>query len=576
AKNQKQFIDWCSDHGVPESQCTSCDPNRTFSLKSDWCQDHNTRDSVCTLCHPELALKQKNAEASTAKAGQWCEHGFGKKDCFKCNPGTEAKFKKMNDWCGGHDVPESQCFKCQGDLQAIVNKRLQVSTVKTDLLQQKRAIDISLEKDLPAGAFCGTHLLRLKLSSKKMASTIGLRYELVRKRALTETLKCNAEVIYNNDELAKISSRFGGTVKGVSVKLGQVVKKGAVLMVIDSPALGELRSRLKTERDLLALVKTLSKDTQELLKILENKSLNATEASKMVSALKVGEAKAELLKSISEMQSTEKAFTYQKKLKKEGLGLETSFLEAQKNHISAFSGFGALLEKIHLTMHKSLVIQQGKVDMLLGKIGDVKAPKSSTSTGLYVIESPQAGTVISKSIVPGEIIKPGASLATVCNLNKMWVKIDLRQDDVGLIKVGQGIEFTTRGGYAQKFTGKISWLGSEVEDKTRMISAMAVVDSFKELLRKNTYGKVRIYIHRNDDALIIPKTALQWEGCCHVVFVKMADDLFAPRKVKLGYEAKDFYVVQAGLLEGEQLVTRGSFLLKTEILKSSIGAGCTD
>jgi len=56
----------------------------------------------------------------------------------------------------------------------------------------------------------------------------------------------------------------------------------------------------------------------------------------------------------------------------------------------------------------------------------------------------------------------------------------------------------------------------------------------------------------------------------------LRDDLYAPRKVRLGYEGKDFYEVKVGLLEGEPVVTQGSFLLKTEILKSSIGAGCTD
>ena len=61
-----------------------------------------------------------------------------------------------------------------------------------------------------------------------------------------------------------------------------------------------------------------------------------------------------------------------------------------------------------------------------------------------------------------------------------------------------------------------------------------------------------------------------------VVFAKISDNEFVPRKVRLGFEGPDFYEVMSGLSEGESVVTTGSFLLKTEILKSSIGAGCCE
>jgi cobalt-zinc-cadmium efflux system membrane fusion protein len=60
------------------------------------------------------------------------------------------------------------------------------------------------------------------------------------------------------------------------------------------------------------------------------------------------------------------------------------------------------------------------------------------------------------------------------------------------------------------------------------------------------------------------------------VFVRQADDLYLPRKVVLGSRAGNHTEVLKGLAEGEAVVTTGSFLLKTEILKSSIGAGCCE
>lgn len=55
---------------------------------------------------------------------KWCEHGFEKGNCYRCEPKLAEKFKKSGDWCGGHNVPESQCFPCNSGLQEKVNKRL--------------------------------------------------------------------------------------------------------------------------------------------------------------------------------------------------------------------------------------------------------------------------------------------------------------------------------------------------------------------------------------------------------------------------------------------------------------------
>jgi len=74
----------------------------------------------------------------------------------------------------------------------------------------------------------------------------------------------------------------------------------------------------------------------------------------------------------------------------------------------------------------------------------------------------------------------------------------------------------------------------------------------------------------------VPASAVQWEGCCNVVFVKKSNTAYEPRKVHLGIATGSVYQVLNGVNVGEEIVTQGSFLLKTEILKGSIGAGCCE
>lgn len=571
ATDLPKFVDWCEEHSVPESQCNLCNDNLKFSLKSDWCQDHSVRDSECILCHPELK-KPKASPVSTS--GNYCEHGFEKGECFRCDSSLEAKFKKTGDWCAGHSTPESQCFKCQKELQGIVDERLKVSTVRTDLLNAKKDLEVITEGKLPESAFCGTHLLRIKLSSKDMAQKVGFGYSLITKKRLSENLKANSEITYPQNKTLNISSRFSGVVKGLTVQLGDKVKKGQVLASLECPELGELLSDYKTEKQLLGLSQKIYDNTQFLINELKINTLSASEVSKKLSSLEVGEAKIELLNIITEMKTSEQQFELQKELQKEKLGRATEFIDAQKNYEMAYSKFGATIEKYQLKIQRNLLLQLGVVNKLKRKLSWIE-PGASGST--YNVISKQAGTIISQNITSGMNIQNGQLLFKVSDLDKMWVKINIKDDDASRVKIGQPLKFITNNKKnPESFEGKVFWLGAEVDDKTRMVSVLGEVDTKNTLLRNNTYGQTLIRIHDKSDVLTVPKSALQWEGCCHVVFVKLKDDVFAPRKVKLGYEGKGFFEVEAGLQEGEVVVTKGSFLLKTEILKSSIGAGCTD
>jgi hypothetical protein len=50
--------DWCSEHAVPESQCTRCNSALipAFKATNDWCEDHGLPESQCLKCNPELKI----------------------------------------------------------------------------------------------------------------------------------------------------------------------------------------------------------------------------------------------------------------------------------------------------------------------------------------------------------------------------------------------------------------------------------------------------------------------------------------------------------------------------------------
>jgi len=88
------------------------------------------------------------------------------------------------------------------------------------------------------------------------------------------------------------------------------------------------------------------------------------------------------------------------------------------------------------------------------------------------------------------------------------------------------------------------------------------------------YGKGMIQIEAPAKAQVVPKTAVQWYERSSVVFVQKAGDLFEPRQVSVGRKEGPFWEITAGIQPNEAVATTGSFLLKTELMKGSIGAGC--
>jgi cobalt-zinc-cadmium efflux system membrane fusion protein len=125
------------------------------------------------------------------------------------------------------------------------------------------------------------------------------------------------------------------------------------------------------------------------------------------------------------------------------------------------------------------------------------------------------------------------------------------------------------------FTGKVLWIDTEVNDRTRTVRVRAEVGNAEGLLRANMFGSGEIQLDKPRTSLLVPRDAVQWEGASFVVFVRKRADEYEPRRVIVGEEVGKFLeLAWADLKPGEEIVTTGSFLLKTEIQKGSIGAGC--
>ena len=140
------------------------------------------------------------------------------------------------------------------------------------------------------------------------------------------------------------------------------------------------------------------------------------------------------------------------------------------------------------------------------------------------------------------------------------------------MRVGQEATFKVLSYPGEQFHGKIVRVGNEIERESRTLEARIEVDNGEGRLKPGMFADVEITTDVLRDALIISDAALQTEEDNQIVFVALDTNKFEKRVVKLGLEHQGRVQILEGVKKGERVVTDGSFILKSEMLKGEMEA----
>jgi membrane fusion protein, heavy metal efflux system len=184
------------------------------------------------------------------------------------------------------------------------------------------------------------------------------------------------------------------------------------------------------------------------------------------------------------------------------------------------------------------------------------------SFGQGVIRSPIAGTVVEKSIAPGQTLSTGSSPCfTIANTSKMWVMAQIFGADVARVHAGDRATIITSDGGAP-LAGTVTNVGAVVDPDTRSVTARVQVDNPDGALKRQMYVQVRIQSHQQHQGLLLPVSAvLRNDENLPYVYVAAADGSYARRSVALGARVGNRFVIPEGLHTGDRVVVDGSIFL---------------
>ena len=225
---------------------------------------------------------------------------------------------------------------------------------------------------------------------------------------------------------------------------------------------------------------------------------------------------------------------------------------------------------------------KSRMNGLSGKLGlaglsesDFQALKNGDDADAsWVFSAGRDGTILERRAPLGEILEAGTTLALIGDPQALWIEAHVRDSDLGDFQVGKRLQFAVDGNSLSFAQGEIIWVSQYLEPQTRTGLVRARLTENASGLRAHLFGRIKLVQSNNERAVMVPKDAVQWEGCCNVVFVQEAVNRYKTTKIEIEKGNNNYYVANSDLEPGQLVVTNGSFLLKSELKKEGLGIGC--
>lgn len=346
---------------------------------------------------------------------------------------------------------------------------------------------------------------------------------------------------------------LGGRIVETRVELGEHVKKGQVLAILDSPEINKLAAEtLNTRNNIEAEIK-------------KSKADYATEKSQNQARLELAQATYNRLNKL-----LDEKIAAMKSLETARADLEVIKLRIENIQKKEEVEIRALEKKLKISL-RSLTDRLRQLGVPDKEIAEML--KSEVAVLIVPITATREGVITDVQANPGETINGEDPLFNILDYSTVWAQAEVYEGDMDRVAAGQKVTIRANAIPNRKFEGKVSHVGSEVDPKKRTLPVRVEIPNPELRLKPDMFVELYIQTEEPTLAIKVPKDAIV-EGSGHyAVFVQVKDGTFQMTRVVLGRSFGDDVEITQGLKPGQRVVARGAFQLDSTILKSQ---GSTD
>ena len=252
--------------------------------------------------------------------------------------------------------------------------------------------------------------------------------------------------------------------------------------------------------------------------------------------------------------------------------LDLKFAEQNLKRLNELSAIGAAPQKDLRAAEIEYSRAQAELARASGKVA-LYGGTANVVDQEFVLRSPLAGTVVDKSINPGQEVRPdqmtanAAPLFVITDPARLWVLLDATEGDLPALRPGGRIVLRSRTYPDRTFSGTIDTVSSFVDPASRTVKLRGSVDNAEGLLKAEMYVTAELAA-KETAGVDVPATAVYLRGDRHYTFIEEAKGAFRRQEVKIGLAHFGHVTVVEGLVAGQKVVTDGALFLDQMLTES--------
>jgi cobalt-zinc-cadmium efflux system membrane fusion protein len=342
-------------------------------------------------------------------------------------------------------------------------------------------------------------------TSETRAGSPAIETAAVTPSPASQVLTLSGKVAYGEDRYARISAPVQGRVVEVRKQLGDQVKAGEVLLVLDST-------------DIAAAYAAFARES-------------------------------------SEMEAATRAYELAKDLYQDKSMSLKDFMQAKNDYVKEQAEYNQAKERLLMLRIPARELE--------------KPLEQQRVTSRFELKSPLDGTVVERTVTTGQLVggDPGQVLFTVADLKVLQVLADVYERDLGRVHVGETGYVTVEAHPGMKFPAAIAAIGDRVDPDTRTIKLRAWVTNEEQKLKPEMFAKLIMQAPTSTPVLLIPREAVLESNGQAFAYVVEAPGRIVKRQVTVAPASGNQVRVLDGLHQGEQIVIKGFDSVKPEAAK---------
>jgi Cu(I)/Ag(I) efflux system membrane fusion protein len=186
------------------------------------------------------------------------------------------------------------------------------------------------------------------------------------------------------------------------------------------------------------------------------------------------------------------------------------------------------------------------------------------------IYSYASGTVVDRKVTQGQYLNAGDTLFTVADLNQVWIKADVYEEQLPQIRQGQEVEITAESLPNRTLHGHVDFIEPAANPQTRTVPVHVHVANPEMRLLPGMFVSATFVSRAAQQSIVVPRSAVLDTGTRKIVYLARPNGVFEAREVQVGTATEDLFPVTSGLALGDKVVLNGNFLIDSQ---AHLGSG---